>query len=575
MALKDIFSFFRKSEKEQPGGSMSDRYGYAKTPTAMNDGASYLGTAAFTEPWNGQNSLGEMGDPVRLLVDYNALMIRSWQLYLESGSYKTILKKLTDTVVGSGLKLESRPNDRYLKKKGIKINAESFTQDLEDLWNLYANSTMSDYAGKDTLGKIHARAYLNSIAAGSVLVILRPTNNVVKIQLVDGIHVQTPMYFPTKSVAEINYNYIERYNPDTNNRVRWGVEIDDAGRHVAYFVRVGIGIDYVRVPARGKRSNNLLAYMLTDEEFRIDDTRTMPRMAQGMETASQLSRYQSAMVSAAEELAKAPYFIKHEQGSSGEDPRLKDIKSAHDVDKPLGSQLNYDAEGKAVANKVSASTNRTVANMPPGSELKALESKNQLHFEPFYKAITESQAALAGIPPEIVASKFDSNFSASRAAFLAEGMRLNREWKHQGDCFLQPILSLQMDIWVRTFELQAPGYLEALENKDEYTLSAYRRCSWEGQKLGHIDPLKEAMYWRLVLGSGSAHMPIGNFEQAADGLALGDFKANMRQYASEMEESDSLGIEHEDAQTANDEKEPDKEAYWRQMMQEAIKLTKE
>jgi capsid protein len=342
------------------------------------------GTPAFTAPWNGQNALGEMGDPVNLIVDHGALAIRSWQLYLESTNYKTILKRLKDTVVGSGLSLQSNPNVRYLKKKGIDIDAEAFTADLEDVWDLFANTTMADYADKDTLGEIHARAYLNSIAAGDVLVILRPINNVVKTQLVDGVHVQTPINFGYASESKINYSYIERINPDTGNRVRWGIEIDATGKHVAYFVRVGMGLEYVRVLARGPKSGAVMAYMLTDEEFKIDNLRSLPRLASGMETASQLSRYQSAMVSAAEEISKSPYYIKHELNAEGVDPRMADIKSAHDIDRPGGSgQLNYDAEGNAVANKVMASTNRTVTNMPPGSELRALDSKNQMHYEPF------------------------------------------------------------------------------------------------------------------------------------------------------------------------------------------------
>jgi len=294
--------------------------------------------------------------------------------------------------------------------------------------------------------------------------------------------------------------------------------------------------------------------MLNDEEFRIDNLRGLPRMTAGMEMASQLSRYQSAMVSAAEELAKAPYFIKHDLNASGEDPRLANLTKAFDIDRPAAnSQLAYTAEDKIIANTVSASTNRTVTNMTPGSSLEAIDSKGTLHYEPFNKAVKEDQAALAGIPPEIVASKFDSNFSASRAAFLAEGMRLNREWNKQGNHFLNPILHLQLDIWVQSFEITAPGYLEALQGRNPYILNAYRACTWEGQKLGHIDPLKEVNFWRKMLGSGSEHIPIGTFEQAAKALGTGSSIANIIQYAREMEESDDAGIEHEDILTADPE----------------------
>lgn len=521
-------------------------------PQAAYDGFGY-NNKIYNVPYGGQNSLGEMGPAIKYTVDHVELSMRSWQLYLESNNYKTILKKLKDTVIGSGLKLQCSPKQKYLQKKGVKIDLEAFNSSVEDIWSIYAGSTMCDYADKDTLGEIHARAYANAITSGDVLVILRPINGVVKVQLVDAAHIQTPITFGFASEAKLNYESIERINPRTGNRVRWGVEIDDTGRHIAYHVRVGVALTYIEVLARGAKTGNLMAYMLTDEEFRIDNLRGLPRMTAGMETASQMARMKSAAVSAAEEIAKSPYYIEHELNASGEDPRLNNITKGFDIDKPINNQLNYSAEGKAIANTVTASTNRTVINGFPGMKLKALESKNQLYFEPFNKAVIEEQAALAGIPPEIVASKFDSNFSASRAAFLAEGMRLSREWTAQGNHFLQPIFNLQLDIWVQSFEIDAPGYLEALQKKNVYVLAAYRSCRWTGQKLGHIDPLKEANYWRVVMGTSGAHLPFGTQEQAAEALDLGDGLANMSQYAREMEDADKLKIPREDSLTENEE----------------------
>jgi len=213
-------------------------------PSAYSEGMlgnGSKGYGAYVVPFDGQNALGEMGQPIRYTVDHGTLTIRSWQLYLESNNYKTILKKLRDTVVGSGLTLQCQPNFKYLQKKGINMDQdalEEYNNDVESIWFLCANSTMFDYADKDTLGELHARAYLNSIAGGDVLVILRVVNNVVKVQLVDGVHVQTPMNFPVAMESKIGFEFLERINPDNNNRVRWGIEIDATGRHIAYHVRL-------------------------------------------------------------------------------------------------------------------------------------------------------------------------------------------------------------------------------------------------------------------------------------------------------------------------------------------------
>ena len=75
-----------------------------------------------------------------------------------------------------------------------------------------------------------------------------------------------------------------------------------------------------------------------------------------------------------------------------------------------------DIDGEAVAAKVAATTNKQAINMPIGATLRSLEAKNELYYKDFYHTNVNAIASALGIPPEVAFSKYDSNFSASRAA---------------------------------------------------------------------------------------------------------------------------------------------------------------
>jgi capsid protein len=487
----------------------------------------------YAVTFNGEKNLGEIGPIKNYRPDYAALRLRSWQAYLESEIAQTILKKFTKWVIGSGLKLQAEPEKKVLATEKIKLTSEEFNEIAEARFSIFAKSKNADYSGMKSLHRLAKDAFLNSKIGGDVLVVLRYINDEIKVQLIDGAHVRHPLG---------NSDFV-RIAASNGNEIRHGIELSATGEHVAYYVHKG-GLEYERIPAKGSESGLTMAFLIYGFEYRLDDVRGLPLLSAVLETLKKLERYKEATVGGAEERQKIAYFIEHMLGSTGENPLAKNLAKAFSADANT-DEIPLDVQGKQMADTIAVSTNKQVFNMPIQSTLKAVEGKGELYFKDFYTVLGNLICSSVNIPPDVAFSKYDSNFSASRAAL--------KDWEHTLLCdrgefaadFYQPIYNFFLEIGILTNKIPAPGYLMAKLKGNNYIVEAYRNARFVGASVPHIDPLKEVTAERLKLGSTGAAIPLTTVEAATELLNCGDADHNMNQYADELSESKSLGIKEE------------------------------
>ncbi|MCK4522210.1 MAG: phage portal protein, partial [Nanoarchaeota archaeon] len=298
------------------------------------------------------------------------------------------------------------------------------------------------------------------------------------------------------------------------------------------------------------------AFLVYGSKYRADNMRGLPVIATSLETMKKLERYKEAAVGSAEERAKIAYQIVHGTHSSGESPLASQMASAFDANGTSGaeSDLPKDALGDQLANTVAATTNKATFNMPQDSELKALESKNELFFKEFYSTNSDIMCAAVGIPPNVAFSIYNDSFSASRTA--------TKDWEHTmtvgrkefGFQFYQPIYNFWLHIQILMSNIQAPGYLSAFAADNELIVDGYRRARYTGTMFPHIDPLKEVKAERAKLGDKAESIPLTTIEQATEALNAGDSVSNMNQFAKELEKSKDLGItvEEPEMETTDD-----------------------
>lgn len=494
-----MFGFFKNVKKEEP------------KIEARNSGSSIVARPMFSISFDGEKNIGELGPLINYKLEYNALRSRSWESYLTSEITQTVINKFITWVIGSGLKLQSEPVTSILQSKGITLSAD-YTKKIEDLFSLYCSSVESDYHQKVSLHKIAKEGYKNAIIGGDVLVIQRVENGNLNTQLVDGCHIQSP---PDK-----------RFSDNVKN----GIETDSKGRIVAFYVKNKKG-EYDRILAKGTRSKMEMAFLITGFEYRIDDNRGIPLICAVLETLKKIDRYKEATVGSAEERAKIAYTIEHGVQSTGENPMINDMAKAFNVDS--NQDIPIDINGQQLADKVAATTNKQVFNMPIDSTLKSLESKQELNFPDFYGVNANSICSTVGIPPEVAFSKYDSNFSASRAALKDWEHTLNVNRKDFSFQFYAKIFSNWLDLAVLKNEIQIPGYINAMVSNDKLALQAFKRARFVGANVPHIDPLKEVKAEREKLGELGKNMPLTTAEMATEALNGGDYNTNATQFSKE------------------------------------------
>jgi hypothetical protein len=502
----------------------------------------------------GEKNLGELGPAIKYDVDHFALGTRAWQLDLTSDVCHTAVKQRGRWVLGTGLRLDAEPQIDVLKMFKISLDAEKFNQQVEPLWKVYASGKIADYANRVGLHKIAKRALKNAETWGDVLVVMRVSKSVhVKVQLIDGQWVQTPVGLSYQQTPQnelvdnkIGYDFVWT----NGNRVRWGVEIDNDGQHVAYHVRTGIGLQYERIPAKGAKSGETMAFLVYGSEYRLDNLRGVPRITPSMEAAKQLDDYTSATIGGAVERQRIAWYLYHEKGTNDGSPIEDNFLRANGIDQNLQTTNN----GKEIARDAVATYNKQILNPTAGTEIRAIESDQEIHYKEVQETLRNTQYATMDIPPEVASMMYGGSYSASRAATNGFQYSLNIDRDDFGDQFYQPIYNLQLDIWVLTGLITAPGYLDALMRKDEIILAAYRYANWLGDPVPQIDKYKEVQAARLELGTAFDHVPLNTVQKATSDLGNGNFKANVAQAGKELEDTEAADIEP--LKESPEEKEP-------------------
>ncbi len=494
-------------------------------PTASSGVYSTL----FSMSYDGEKNLGEIGPIKEYKMDYKNLRLRSWQSFIESEITQTVIKRYMTWVIGRGLKLQAEPVEKVLKMEGVTFDRNVFSESIEAYFSVFRKSARTDHSGMANLDRQAKRAFKNAVIGGDVLVVLRSEKNNPTIQLIDGANLKSPR-FGTEFYPQALAN---------GNRLIEGVEIDVKGKHVRYYVQTE-DLKFNVIDAVGKESGLQMAFLVYGLDYRLNNVRGIPLISCVLETLKKMERYKEATVGSAEERQKIAFSIEHGVASTGESPFVRQTSRAFDVDGT--SDLPTDINGKELSDQVTATTNKQAVNMPIGAQLKMLESKNELYFKDFYTVNIELVCASLGIPPEVAMSKYDSNFSASRAAL--------KDWEHTllvereafANQFYYPIYIFFLEMQILKNKVIAPGYVAA-KRADEYmVLDAYRMCRFVGSPVPHIDPLKEVEAERSKLGPLGAHLTFTTLEAATENLNGGESNANLEQFSNELQEAEKFKI---------------------------------
>jgi lambda family phage portal protein len=169
----------------------------------------------------------------------------------------------------------------------------------------------------------------------------------------------------------------------------------------------------------------------------------------------------------------------------------------------------------------------------PGEKVEPVNpSRPTTSFEPFVNSAIQLMGPTSGMPYEMLVQKFQSSYSASRAAINMASTQFKILRSGLINDFCQPIYEAFMDEAVARGWVYAPGYFE-----NPIMRRAYTRAKWNGPGLPQVDMLKEVQAWEKQVSLGFA-----TAGQATSELNGGDFMENLSIRAREIEAATAAGL---------------------------------
>lgn len=477
--------------------------------------------------FDGEQEPGALNGVYMYDVDYYTLAERAYTLATTNEFTRILVSRMTEFVVGTGLRLHPMPMKNVLNRL-FKVNLpEDFGKQIQEIWALLEDDKNISITKEQNVHSLAKLIFYNGFIAGDVLVVKRIVNNNLQYQIINGLSVRSGL----------------SYAEGSGNVVKDGVEIDKNEVPVAYYVETKEGKE-IRIPARDSKGR-LLAWLVPIGVKRLNSTRAYSQLGAIMQKLHKIGDYSNSEVMAAQTNAKFAVIIEQEKESSGVNP----LKSVAGLGRSIQSELNNvpaSTNNNQELTKFKDSLKRIPSAlsffMPKGQKMNSFDTKRpNVNFTSFLDGSMKYVCASNGIPFEVALMVFSNNFSASRASLKMFEVILEYIRKYTiDDYFYQIVYSQFFELECLKGTISAPKYLE-LKNDDGYMDNAYTKAKFVGMKIPHIDEVKEVNAVLSKLKGG-----LTTFEQALETLGIAtDFDSLIERRKAEEEKIKKAGLNFE------------------------------
>lgn len=417
-------------------------------------------------------------------IDYYRLRKLSRQLFTENMYAASIVGRLNTNIINDGLKLEADPSQFITKMNDDEHT--TWTSEIEAFFDLWASDKSVDYKGVHDLSGLEKVGFDEVLIEGDVLKRTRfdEKTGLPRIELIAGRHVQTAP----------NSNDIAA----KGNRVQNGVEIDKAGRHIAYHVVVdnelGISFDAVRIPAKGRTSSRETATLVYYSPPPVGRTRGFPLLTRIIQPLAQIGRYSSYELKAAEITSSLALWVE----------KTKDVQGEFNLGPTLKTNKNPDPKiADCEVPRQSIRGGVVINELAYGEKPHSFDtSRPNINFPAFKKSILQDIAAAIGIPPEVLLLMFENSFSASRQATIEFKALVMRDRAYFSKQFNKEIYGQFLLGMVMNGKIKAPGYKEAIKGGEIFGTRGWQKCRFTGFIKQNVDILKEAKAYVEYINEG-------------------------------------------------------------------------
>lgn len=400
-------------------------------------------------------------------AERDRLTARSQDAYRNHLVARAVVTRVRTSVVGTGLAMHPAIDGEAIGLTEEETDAKN--KEIASEWRIYSENPLEcdieatlDVAGQQGL------ALLTAMLGGDCFALtpFKERQGCVyglKVQLIDPARVS--------NISD---------GPDTET-LQDGVELSLDGEPIAIHIRnrhpgdrfsTSKANDWVRREIFGGETGLRRIFQIWNDKDRIGTTRGAPYLAPILEPLQTLETYSRSELMAAVVSSLFTVFIK---------------KAAEQTDE-RGNPLPM-VEGQTTKGTASDLTmgSGAIVDLGVGEEAQfANPSRPNANYDPFFMSVVTQIGAALEVPVDELLLKYQSSYSAARAAMLQAWRfyTMRRWWLVQQFC--QPLYQLWFD------EAVARGRIEVQNYGDPRIRAAYTQAIWIGPARGSMDENQEA-----------------------------------------------------------------------------------
>lgn len=413
------------------------------------------------------------------------LRIRSRDLYAGGGLGRGAPATMVTNVVGWGIRPKPKIDAELL---GMSDEAAAMWQKntLRE-FNLWAKSSMCDATRQNSFWVMQELAFRSMLVSGDVFALFGSKPNrrnpySLVIRLLEADRICTP-----ESSGES-----EAENTNSGGRIVDGVELNRDGEIIRYHIANYHPLQddnpgdmkWEHIDAFGKDTGlpNILHIMTVE---RPEQHRGIPFVSGMIEQVKQLDRYIDSELAASIVAAMLTVFITSKDNA------------ADDSFDSVNDSIGEDEKVTDDPMKIELGAGN-VYELPPGKDVNHVGvNRAPTAFDDFVSAVITMIGSSMEIPYEVLMHRYDSNYTASRAAMLDFWKAVQRFRQRFIEGFNQPIYEQWLAEAVALGRIEAPGFFD-----DPAVRDAWCGCQWIGTSRGHVQPVQEANAARIRMQTG-------------------------------------------------------------------------
>lgn len=453
--------------------------------------------------WSGSKFPDALKYEYPIVKDLQQLRIKSNNIRFTDPDGISIIEKLIENVVNTGLKIEAAPVSELLKTSG---DLDEWRREAEASFRLYSKSKMVDIRGMKNFYEIQSLWFSARLLDGEVFIRYYYSQ---KKELLNPVRLQM-----IRAEQIVNPTVDEQYREakGRGNKIFDGIEYDKHGAEVAYFVLDKETGKTERVSKYGFRSGRLMM----NHSFRpieIGQTRGIPILAGVIHEFKKITDYTIAEIQAAWLNAVVAGYVKPSDKAPASSP-LSGVKVRKKTLTEVDENDNAPAAGRF------DKPGLFIQNLKAGEEFHSHNTaRPNVNFGDFKKSVKQSLSASLNIPIDVVDYAFNASYSASRAGIVFFWNTVIH-WRADINADLN---NPTYETWLQS-EIES-GRLKPAEFSTPKIKAAWSNANWVGIQRPNIDPLRDAKALAMEVKEGfktrdaAAHETNGSdFDQNAERL---------------------------------------------------------